>query len=154
MTKQSVATCALAAFMLCIAAFAEAKGKVIYTGEIAKKVQGYAGTTPLNITIEDGIITKIEALPCNETPKYYKRAQKAIFPQYIGKTVSQALKIKPEPPAPPILQKPSSPTLKSGSTTIKNPPRKSEPLGVARLVIIFEQGDSPLSKKMAFGVEG
>ena len=96
MTKQSVATCALAAFMLCIAAFAEAKGKVIYTGEIAKKVQGYAGTTPLNITIEDGIITKIEALPCNETPKYYKRAQKAIFPQYIGKTVSQALKIKPD----------------------------------------------------------
>ena len=46
--------------------------------------------------IEDGIITKIEALPCNETPKYYKRAQKAIFPQYIGKTVSQALKIKPD----------------------------------------------------------
>ena len=82
--------------MLCIAAFAEAKGEVIYTGEIAKKVQGYAGTTPLNITIEDGIITKIEALPCNETPKYYKRAQKAIFPQYIGKTVSQALKIKPD----------------------------------------------------------
>ena len=82
--------------MLCIAAFVEAKGKVIYTGEIAKKVQGYAGTTPLNITIEDGIITKIEALPCNETPKYYKRAQKAIFPQYIGKTVSQALKIKPD----------------------------------------------------------
>lgn len=96
MTKLSLAKYALAAFMLGVAFIAGAQGKVIYTGELAKNVQGYAGATPLNITIKDGIITKIEALPCNETPKYYKRAQKAIFPLYIGKTVNQALKIKPD----------------------------------------------------------
>ena len=43
---------------------AMAKGKsgspqVIYTGEIAKKVVGYNGPTPVNITISNGRITSI-----------------------------------------------------------------------------------------------
>lgn len=84
------------ACIVCTTALAQAQGKVIYTGELAKRVQGYVGATPLKVTITDGIITKIEALPCNETPKYYKKAQKVIFPQYIGKTVNQAIKIKPD----------------------------------------------------------
>ena len=33
--------------------------QVIYTGDIAKKVMGYNGTTPVNITITNGKITKI-----------------------------------------------------------------------------------------------
>ena len=39
-----------------------AQDKVVYTGEIAKKVIGYNGPTPLNITINKGKITKIEVL--------------------------------------------------------------------------------------------
>ena len=64
--------------------------QVIYTGDIAKKVYGYNGATPLNIHIKDGRIERIEALPNNETPSYFKRATSKIFPQYEGKTVAEA----------------------------------------------------------------
>lgn len=67
--------------------------QVIYTGEIAKKVVGYQGTTPLNITVENGRITKIEALPNNETPAYFNKAKEKVFKQYIGKTVEEAAKL-------------------------------------------------------------
>lgn len=68
--------------------------QVIYTGDLAKKVYGYNGTTPLNITIANGRITAIDALPNQETPQYFKKATTHIFPQYIGKTVAQARKVK------------------------------------------------------------
>lgn len=67
--------------------------RVVYTGEIAKKVVGYNGTTPLNITITDGRVTDIEALTNKETPSYFNRATAKVFPQFIGKTVAQALKL-------------------------------------------------------------
>lgn len=68
--------------------------QVVYTGDLAKKVYGYNGTTPLNITIKNGRIASIEALPNDETPQYFKKATAHIFPQYIGKTVAQAQKVK------------------------------------------------------------
>ena len=70
--------------------------QVIYTGEIAKKVIGYQGNTPLNITIKGGKIVKIEALPNKETPQYFKRATAKVFAQYEGLTVQQALNLKPD----------------------------------------------------------
>ena len=75
-----------------------AKGKtsapqVIYTGEIAKKVMGYNGTTPVSISITDGKITSITALDNQETPSYFKRAKEKVFKQFIGKTVDEALKL-------------------------------------------------------------
>ncbi len=75
---------------------ASSKGttQVVYTGDLAKKVYGYNGTTPLNITIKNGRIASIEALPNDETPQYFKKATAHIFPQYIGKTVAQAQKVK------------------------------------------------------------
>lgn len=73
---------------------AAATSQVVFTGEIAKKVIGYNGTTPLNITIENGRIKDIEALPNQETPQYFKRATARIFPQYIGKTVEEAKTLK------------------------------------------------------------
>ena len=68
--------------------------KVVYTGDIAKKVFGYNGPTPLNIHIKNGKIERIEALPNNETPNYFKRAANKIFPLYEGKTVEQAKAMK------------------------------------------------------------
>ncbi len=68
--------------------------QVIFTGELAKKVIGYQGTTPLNITVKGGKIEKIEALPNQETPQYMRRAAAKVFPQYEGLTVEQALKVK------------------------------------------------------------
>ena len=64
--------------------------QVIYTGDLAKKVYGYNGPTPLNIHIEGGRIVRIEALPNNETPQYFKRVTAKIFPQYEGKTIAEA----------------------------------------------------------------
>lgn len=76
-----------------------AKGKtstpqVIYTGEIAKKVIGYNGTTPVSISINNGRITSITALDNKETPAYFNKAKEKVFKQYIGKTVKEAKNLK------------------------------------------------------------
>ncbi len=68
--------------------------QVIFTGDIANKVIGYNGTTPLNITIKNGVIENIEVLPNQESPAYLKRAKDKVLPQYIGKTVAEAKKMK------------------------------------------------------------
>ena len=70
--------------------------QVIYTGDIAGKVIGYNGTTPLNITVKNGVIENIEVLPNQESPGYLKRAQEKVLPQYIGKTVAEAKNLKPD----------------------------------------------------------
>ena len=70
--------------------------QVIYTGEIAKKVIGYNGPTPLNITVKNGVIESIEVLSNQESPGYLKRAKDKVLPQYIGKTVAEAKKLKPD----------------------------------------------------------
>ena len=70
--------------------------QVIYTGDIAGKVIGYNGTTPLNITVKNGVIENIEVLPNQESPSYLKRAKDKVLPQYIGKTVAEAKKLKPD----------------------------------------------------------
>ena len=67
--------------------------QVIFTGDIANKVIGYNGTTPLNITIKNGVIENIEVLPNQESPGYLKRAKEKVLPQYIGKTVAEAKKL-------------------------------------------------------------
>ncbi len=92
--KRILSVALVAAALLWAAAPATAQSKVIYTGDIAKKVMGYQGPTPLNITIKNGKIESIEALANQESPKYMRRAERGIFPQYIGKTVNQALKMK------------------------------------------------------------
>lgn len=91
---KNILSVALVAAALWAAMPASAQSKVIYTGDIAKKVMGYQGPTPLNITISNGKIESIEALANQESPKYMRRAERGIFPHYIGKTVSQALKLK------------------------------------------------------------
>lgn len=73
---------------------AAAATRVIYTGDLAKKVYGYNGTTPLNITVKGGRITSIVALPNQESPQYFKKATAHVFPQFIGKTLAQAATLK------------------------------------------------------------
>ena len=70
--------------------------QVIYTGDIANKVIGYNGTTPLNIKVKNGVIEDIEVLPNQESPSYLKRAKDKVLPQYIGKTVAEAESLKPD----------------------------------------------------------
>ena len=94
---------AAAVAVLSLSAFASGKKnnkdpksttKVVYTGDIAKKVFGYNGPTPLSIHIKNGKIERIEALPNNETPAYFKRAASKIFPLYEGKSIEQAKNLK------------------------------------------------------------
>ena len=84
------------AILLATTSMAFAKGSVVYTGELAKHVKGYSGPTPLKITVEEGKITKIEAETSKESPRYYRMAQKKVFPQYVGKTVDEAINLKPD----------------------------------------------------------
>lgn len=70
--------------------------QVIYTGDIAKKVIGYNGPTPVNITIKNGKICGIEALPNQEDPKYLRRATQKVFNQYEDLTIEEAIKLKPD----------------------------------------------------------
>ena len=63
--------------------------QVIFTGDIANKVIGYNGPTPLNITVKNGVIENIEVLDNQESPGYLKRATQKVLPQYIGKTVAE-----------------------------------------------------------------
>lgn len=75
---------------------ASSTAQVVYTGEIAKKINGYNGPTPLNIHVAGGKIVKIEALDNNETPQYFQKAANHIFKQYEGKTVAEALRLTPD----------------------------------------------------------
>jgi NosR/NirI family nitrous oxide reductase transcriptional regulator len=68
--------------------------QIIYTGDIAKKVYGYGGKTPVNIYVKNGKIQKIEALQNNESPQYFQKATSKVFSQYEGKTVKQAINLK------------------------------------------------------------
>lgn len=99
MTLMAIVAIALLAVMPAQArkkAVTKSAAQVIYTGEIAKKVIGYNGTTPLNITVNKGKIEKIEALPNQEDPNYLKRATKKVFAQYEGLTVAEAINLKPD----------------------------------------------------------
>ncbi len=67
--------------------------QVIMTGEIAKKVIGYQGPTPVSISISNGRIASITALDNQETPSYFAKAKNKVFGQFIGKSVDEALKL-------------------------------------------------------------
>ena len=67
--------------------------QVIMTGEIAKKVIGYQGPTPVSISISNGRITNITALDNKETPAYFNKAKQKVFNQFVGSIPESAWKI-------------------------------------------------------------
>lgn len=68
---------------------------VINTEKLGKEVLGYAGPTPVKITVTDGKIETIEALPNDETPGFFQRVKESpIFTALIGKTVKEASEVK------------------------------------------------------------
>ena len=73
----------------------KAKSFVIDTKELGKEVIGYAGTTPVEITVTDGRIEKIEALPNAESPGFFQRVKESsIFTALNGKTIEEASKVQ------------------------------------------------------------
>lgn len=57
----------------------------VNTTELGKHIEGFKGTTPLLITIQDKVITKIEILENQETPEFLRDAERGIFPAQIGR---------------------------------------------------------------------
>ena len=64
---------------------------VVNTTEITKDVIGYNGTTPLKIYIKDDKIQKIEALPNEETPRFFDMVKTGLLNKWNGMTVKQAV---------------------------------------------------------------
>ena len=70
----------------------EGKTYVVNTTSLTKNIKGYIGTTPLKIYITNNKIDKIEALPNQETPKYFAKVKKQLLDKWNGMTVSKAMK--------------------------------------------------------------
>ena len=67
-------------------------GFIINTTEIGKDILGYGGKTPVEITVKDGKITKITALPNQETPEFYGAIRNSdILESLDGKTLEEGL---------------------------------------------------------------
>jgi electron transport complex protein RnfG len=67
---------------------------VVNTTTLCSDVQGYVGTTPLKIYIRKNKVEKIEALPNQETPKYWKAVVKQMLDKWNGKKVRDAKTLK------------------------------------------------------------
>ena len=65
---------------------------VVNTTELSKDVLGYQSTTPVKIYIKGDVIQRVEALPNDETPKYFIAAKKKVLPQWEGMKVKKAQK--------------------------------------------------------------
>lgn len=62
---------------------------VVHTAPLAEDVQGYAGRTPLDIYVAEGKVTRVVALPNDETPGFWKKAV-TITEEWIGKDIGEA----------------------------------------------------------------
>ncbi len=70
-------------------------GVVIHTRALTSE-QGYAGPTPLDVTIaDDGRIADITPLANAETPGFFNRAV-ALLESYVGKTPEEVVAMKPD----------------------------------------------------------
>ena len=65
--------------------------KTVSTEELGSGISGFAGPTPVVVTIEKGIITSVEALPNYETPGYFTLVEEQLLPRWVGMTVQEAL---------------------------------------------------------------
>lgn len=63
----------------------------VNTTELGAEVIGFNGITPVEISVHKGVITKIEALPNQETPRYFQTVlESGLLEKLVGKTVKEA----------------------------------------------------------------
>jgi len=67
---------------------------IINTTSLASDIEGYVGTTPVKIYIQNGKILRIEALENEETPKYFNMVEKKLLTKWNGLPVKTAEKQK------------------------------------------------------------
>ena len=67
----------------------------VNTTEIGSSIIGYNGATPVEISICKGTITKIKALPNQESPRYLQEVlSSGLLDKLVGKTVKEAKETK------------------------------------------------------------
>ena len=66
---------------------------VVNTSSLCKDVDGYAGPVPMEISIKDGVITDVKALPNDETPEFFEEAR-VIIDSWKGKTIEEGLQLQ------------------------------------------------------------
>jgi uncharacterized protein with FMN-binding domain len=104
MNKKTFRIVASSIIMLCAIVLMSAKSSddiisksngmsVVNTQLLAKDVRGYRGNTPVKIYIKKNKVVKIEAMPNQETPKFFARA-KNVLTKYNGKATGKAETMK------------------------------------------------------------
>lgn len=63
---------------------------VVNTSYMGRLVEGYNGATPLEVYIKGNKILKVVALPNNETPKFFRKVEKELLPQFVGLDLKKA----------------------------------------------------------------
>lgn len=66
---------------------------ILSTEGLATDVKGYGGQVPLSITLTDGKIASVEALPNHETPDFFQAAS-VLLTKWNGLTPEQAIELK------------------------------------------------------------
>lgn len=67
---------------------------VVNTTELCKEVIGYNGPTPLKISVVNGEVVSVEALPNTETPRFFDRVvASGLLNAVVGKKVSEAVEM-------------------------------------------------------------
>ena len=67
---------------------------IVNTTTLCSDVKGYNGPTPLLVYIKKNKVEKIEALPNQETPKYWRAATKQMLTKWDGEKVKNAKTLK------------------------------------------------------------
>ena len=67
---------------------------IVNTTTLSQNIIGYNGTTPLKIYIKDDKIQEIEALPNEETPRFFEMVKANLLSKWNGMTVKQAATAK------------------------------------------------------------
>lgn len=57
---------------------------IVNTTSLTKDVQGYQGTTPVEIYIKNDVIVKVVPLQNSETPNFFNRVKEGMLKQYEG----------------------------------------------------------------------
>ena len=68
---------------------------VVNTTELTRDVKGFKGSTPVKIYIKKNKVVKVEALPNQETPRFFDKV-KPLLKYREGKSVDKAIKDEPD----------------------------------------------------------
>ena len=68
---------------------------VVNTTELTRDIKGFKGSTPVKIFIKKNKVVKVEALPNQETPRFFDKV-KLLLKYWEGKSVGKAIEDEPD----------------------------------------------------------